>query len=438
MKLFGTDGIRSKANEYPLVPEFVVRIGQSIPEAFMHKSNTVIIGGDTRQSTGMISSALVSGVTSRGLNVVVGNIMPTPIVAFFTRKFKFRCGIVVSASHNPWDDNGIKFFTPEGVKLTPEEEKRFEKIIFSMKENRSGGSHTGNIFHLLDWRQQYIEHLKQCLELELSKLKLVIDYANGATITIASDVFASYGCKPISINDAANGKNINENCGAEHPEALQNAVKKNRADIGFAYDGDGDRVVVVDSYGNILDGDALINIIAGYLSSKGKLNGVVITKYSNLGLVKALEARNIPVEYAATGDRYVAELMRKRGYQLGGEKAGHIILGDFETTGNGLLVSLFILKIMLETGKPLHELNTLKEVPQVMINVAVKRKVPFEELPAVQRAIEQAKGELGSDGRVFVRYSGTQPVARVMVEATRKASAQFFAERIARAIKEGD
>jgi phosphoglucosamine mutase len=436
MKLFGTDGIRGRANAYPLNPEFIVGIGKACADYFRGDGDSVILGGDTRQSTSMISSALVAGLNAKGVNVIVANIIPTPIVAWLAKRFSLKCGIMVSASHNPWQDNGIKFFKTDGLKLTQEEEAEFEKLIFAQNQGSCG--QVGYVYNFVDWQEPYLEHIESLFEMELSGLKLVVDCANGATAYFAARVFERFGAAPELLNISPDGCNINEGCGAEHTEPLAKEVLSKRADIGIAFDGDGDRLMLIDEKGQLVDGDAIIAMIATQLKQQGRLNGgkVVATEYSNLGLAKRLEAEGIGLEIVAPGDRNIAQHMLQKGYVLGGEPSGHIILSELETTGNGLLNALCVLQLMHWSKLPLSKLNCLNRYPQVMLNVEVDKKPPIKTLKKTPAAIRAAEARLGSTGRVFVRYSGTQELARVMVEAQDKALAESCAAQIAKAIKE--
>ncbi len=438
MKLFGTDGIRCKANTYPLVPKMVVTIGRAVKGFFKVESNEVVLGGDTRVSTGMLSSALSAGISSAGLDVLVPGVLPTPVIAWLTRELGARCGIVVSASHNPWYDNGIKFFTTEGYKLTEEEEEKFEQIIFALDTQQEGNERVGSINNLLDWEKVYLEHIKDSFNMELSKFKIVLDMANGATFELAPKVFQTYKADLVLLNNTPNGFNINKGCGATDPSAMCEAVKKHQADIGIAFDGDGDRVMLADEKGALVDGDAIIGIIAKYMHQNNQLHKakVVLNNYSNLGLIKGLEQLGIGAVLVPTGDRFIAQAMREQGLNLGGEKSGHIILSDYETTGNGILTALMVLKIMYSANKKLSELNFITQYPQVLINVEVSKKPPLESVRRVMAVVQEVESELKQDGRVFIRYSGTQPVLRVMVEGNSKSKVEEYANRIAKVVKE--
>ncbi len=434
MNLFGTDGIRGRANEFPLVPAYLTSIGRAIG-VFFKGNGMVILGGDPRLSTTMISTALVSGITSTGRSVLLADVIPTPVLAHLVRQYKAPCGVMVSASHNPWHDNGVKIFNNSGYKLSLAEEDNFSKQVES-KES-SGPSSVGSVYYIVAWQEQYIARLKSQFKLNLSKLKIVLDLANGATCTLAPMIFEAFGAKPITISNEPDGVNINEGCGAGDIKKLRAAVLKNKADIGIAFDGDGDRIIMVDENGNKVDGDAIMALLAINWWQRRKLRGakIIATQYSNLALSKILTEKGIKIEFVDTGDRFVAERMRQARLNLGGEKSGHIVLSDYETTGNGIVTALATLEAL---GKRrLSEANTVKDFPQVLINVDVKEKPPLEKLPQVMDAMKAAENKLGTLGRVFVRYSGTQPMARVMIEGESEKLIKPLAENIANAIRKG-
>ncbi len=423
MKLFGTDGIRGKANKPPLTPEGVVKIGKSLASVLNKKSNLVVLGGDTRISTPMIASALSSALTSMGLDVAVADIIPTPAVALMVLKLEADAGLVVSASHNPWFENGIKFFNNKGFKFSVEEESLVEEAF----EKEIKGNNIGKIFSLR-WEDAYIDYLKSSFNMDLSNLKIVVDCANGATSFIAPRVFESFNNKPIVINNQPDGTNINKG-GANDLGALKQEVLKNNADIGIAFDGDGDRIAIIDENGNILDGDSIMGIIAREL--KQELDAVAVTRYSNAGFVNSMQELGISCEFAETGDRYVNEKMQKLNIRLGGENSGHIIMSDYSTTGDGILTGLKILEIMHNKKKKLSELDFVKKFPQVLVNKEVKEKTPLEQLPEVSKRIKRVEEILKGQGKVFVRYSGTQNLVRILVEGPSMDLIKAYAELIA-------
>ncbi len=423
MKLFGTDGIRGKANKSPLTPEGVVKIGKSLASVLNKKSNLVVLGGDTRISTPMIASALSSALTSMGLDVAVADIIPTPAVALMVLKLEADAGLVVSASHNPWFENGIKFFNNKGFKFSVEEESLVEEAF----EKEIKGNNIGKIFSLR-WEDTYVEYLRSLFNMDLSNLKIVVDCANGATSFIAPRVFESFNNKPIVINNQPDGTNINKG-GANDLGALKQEVLKNNADIGIAFDGDGDRIAIIDENGNILDGDSIMGIIAREL--KQELDAVAVTRYSNAGFVNSMQELGISCEFAETGDRYVNEKMQKLNIRLGGENSGHIIMSDYSTTGDGILTGLKILEIMHNKKKKLSELDFVKKFPQVLVNKEVKEKTPLEQLPEVSKRIKRVEEILKGQGKVFVRYSGTQNLVRILVEGPSMDLIKAYAELIA-------
>ena len=443
-KLFGTDGIRGVANEYPMTPEMALKVGQAVGLQFGGtKGSAVLIGRDTRISGQMIESALVAGFCSVGVDVMRAGIMPTPGVAYLTNATGASAGIVVSASHNPYYDNGIKLFDSNGFKLSEKIEETLEKHILdsgALSPSKTN-SNIGKVIDLSDHEERYKDHLKRSLskECRISDFKVVLDCANGATHRIAPALFTDLGSSVEAFFDKPDGQNINDGCGSQHPHILAEKVKETGADIGFAFDGDGDRLIAVDETGQILTGDQILAICAQHLKNTGRLknNIVVSTVMSNMGLGEALKEMGIENVITGVGDRYVMEEMRKRGAVLGGEESGHTVFLDHQTTGDGMLTALKLLELMETENKPLSELKKVMTVfPQVLINVDVKTKPPLESLPAVTAAIRQAEEDLAGKGRVLVRYSGTQPQCRVMVESLDIEETQFFCEKIAKVIKE--
>jgi phosphoglucosamine mutase len=444
-KLFGTDGIRGVANEYPITPDMAVQIGQAtayILKKEGHRSR-IVIGKDTRLSGYMIESALVSGICSMGSDVILVGPVPTPGIAFLTTNLDADAGIVISASHNPYKDNGIKIFSKNGYKLTDEEEKKIEDLIFSKKLPNflTDAESLGRAFREEDASGRYIVFLKHSFprNLDLEEIKMVLDCANGATYKVAPTLFREMRAEVTSLNVDPDGENINLNCGALYPEALAEAVVGDKADIGLAFDGDGDRLIAVDEKGDIVNGDKIIAICANKLKEEEVLknNTVVTTVMSNLGLSIAFKEMGIRHVTTKVGDRYVLEEMLKNGSVIGGEDSGHVIFKEHHTTGDGILTALQLLSVMKKEKKPLSELaKIIKTFPQVLINVKVKRKAPLEEIPELRNVISKVEKELGDKGRVLVRYSGTQSICRVMIEGPTKDNTERFAREIARVVED--
>jgi len=443
-KLFGTDGIRGVANEYPMTPEMVAKIGRAI--AFFFKGDKsrskIIIGKDTRISGVMIEYALVSGICSAGVDVQLTGILPTPGIAFMASSTDASAGIVISASHNPYYDNGIKIFKRDGYKLSDETEGEIEKLISddnivsicrSIRE-------TGNVYEIDDAGNSYLNFLKRILQRDSSfkGMKIVIDCSNGATYRIAPAIFADLGADVESLFVDPDGKNINDNCGTQNPEALVRKVLEKRADIGLAFDGDGDRLIAVDEKGSDISGDQILAICAKTMKQKEALknNIVVSTVMSNLGLGIALKDLGIKHVMADVGDRYVLEKMISSGAVLGGEDSGHMIFLDYHTTGDGILTALKLLEAMKEKVTPLSELCKVMTVfPQVLVSVDVKSKPDIETVAGIKDAIRSVEAELGEKGRVLVRYSGTQPVCRIMVAGATEEETRGYCETIADVVR---
>ena len=424
-RLFGTDGIRGQANHYPLIPAVITRIGQAVASVLgSRKGAHIVIGTDTRISADMIESAIISGICSCGVNVLHSGMMPTPGIAYLTANTDSAvAGIVISASHNPFFDNGIKVFNGHGYKLSDRIETEIEGCITDKAHNgiASPGEKVGRIIRLPDADDRYLNFLQRCWpkNYRSSGLKLVIDCANGATYRIAPALFASLGIELTSIFIHPNGKNINTDCGSEHPSVLSKKVVEIGADLGVAFDGDGDRLVAVDEKGDVLTGDQLIAILAEDYKSQNHLsnNTVVSTVMSNIGLGLALNKIGIAHETSDVGDRRVMEKMRDCGAVLGGEDSGHIILLDHHTTGDGLLSAMRLLEVMVRKGCSLSDLAKIMTVaPQALINVTVSSKPDLATVKPIQEVIKEAETALKDQGRVLVRYSGTQPLCRVMVE----------------------
>ncbi|MEE9342807.1 MAG: phosphoglucosamine mutase [Gammaproteobacteria bacterium] len=419
-KYFGTDGIRGKVGDPPITAEFMLKLGWATGHVLgSGKGARVVIGKDTRLSGYMFESALEAGLSSSGVDVRLLGPMPTPAIAYLTRTLHACAGIVISASHNPHYDNGIKFFSSEGKKLADDVEYAIEAAL-DLPVQTVDSSHLGKAERVEDARGRYIEFCKStipCLA-TLSPLKIVVDCANGATYYIAPRVFDELGAEVISLGVSPDGLNINQDCGSTNPEKLSQAVLEHKADIGIAFDGDGDRVIMVDHKGEIVDGDELLYIIALARFESEQLQGPVIgTLMSNLGLEHALKAQGIAFYRAAVGDRYVMEMLSDKGGLVGGESSGHIICLDRTTTGDGIVSSLQIVAAMIKQNKPLHDLKTgMKKYPQHMINVPVSPGTNFEESDALKKAVLHAETILNGRGRVLLRPSGTEPLIRVMVE----------------------
>jgi len=444
-KLFGTDGIRGVANKDPMTGEMAMQVGQAISYILKEKSHVprIVIGKDTRLSGYMLEDALVSGITSMGSNVIIVGPMPTPGVSFITTNMDADAGIIISASHNPFEDNGIKIFSKSGYKLTDEEEAKIEELIFSKKLPTllSPSKELGKAYREEDAGGRYIVFLKHSFPkgLSLEGLKIVIDCANGATYKVAPTLFREMRAEVLSMNVSPNGQNINLNCGALYPENLAKKVIEAKADIGLSFDGDGDRFIAVDEKGSIVNGDKVIAICAKRLKEEGKLknNLVVTTVMSNLGLSFAFQELGIKHIKSKVGDRYVLEDMQKHDAIIGGEDSGHIIFLEHHTTGDGIMSALQLLAVMKQEGKPLSKLAEVMEMfPQVTINVKVKHKYPLEEIPEIKTVISEVEKELGKKGRVLVRYSGTQLLCRVMVEGPTQDTTEKHARKIADVVKE--
>jgi phosphoglucosamine mutase len=443
-KLFGTDGIRGLANEYPMTMEVAANVGRAI--AYLSKKEghkpRIIIGRDTRLSGDMFESAIVSGICSMGVNAISVGIIPTPGIAFLTKDMRADAGIVISASHNPWQDNGIKIFNAEGFKLSDEKENKIEELILANNIHRLHPTpkELGKLSRLDDATGRYTDFLKATFPRKINPegIKIVLDCSNGATYRVAPTVFTELGCEVKTLFDQPDGKNINLHCGSQHTEALTAEVLRLKADAGFAFDGDGDRVIAVDDKGNVLTGDRMLAICSVILKKEGKLknNLVVRTVMSNLGLTVAFQKLGIDSVFAGVGDRFVLEEMLSRGAIIGGEDSGHLIFLDHHTTGDGLITALQVLAAMKKENKPLSKLaRVMKVFPQMLINIDVKRKPEIETIPEIMAAIKKAEKELGDKGRVLVRYSGTQNMCRVMVEGPTKKETETHCRQIAEVVK---
>jgi phosphoglucosamine mutase len=435
-RYFGTDGIRGTVGKYPITAEFMLKLGWAAGKVLAHQGcNKILIGKDTRISGYMFESALQAGLSAAGLNIALLGPMPTPGIAYLTRTLRACAGIVISASHNPYYDNGIKFFSSSGTKLPDELEHQIESLLDAPLETVEA-AHLGKAERIVDAAGRYIEFCKSTIpsSISLAGLKLVVDCANGATYHIAPDVFTELGATVLPLATTPDGLNINLNCGSTRPAALQEVVKARRADLGIAFDGDGDRVMMVDHQGEVVDGDELLFIMAQDRLHTGKpLGGAVVgTLMSNFGLEIALHELGLGLHRAKVGDRYVMERLLAENLVLGGENSGHIICLDKTTTGDGILSALQVLAVMAQSGQSLHALKAgMQKFPQLMINVPLARKIDLNRCTPVQDAVRAAEVQLGRRGRVLLRPSGTEPVVRVMVEGDDAAQVNFLAQGIA-------
>ncbi|RLA82438.1 MAG: phosphoglucosamine mutase [Deltaproteobacteria bacterium] len=439
MKLFGTDGIRGIANRFPMSVDVALKVGKALTHLLSQQRDhpRILVGKDTRLSGYMFETALVAGICSMGGEAILIGPLPTPGIAFLVRDMKADAGIVISASHNPFYDNGIKIFGPDGYKLPDELEGELERMVLEEGFEDLGptGDRIGRAMRMVDALGRYLVFLKKTLpqDLDLKGLRIVLDCANGAAYRIAPMLFWELGAEVITLGTAPNGTNINDGCGALYPEKMARAVVAYGADMGLALDGDGDRVVLSDRRGQILDGDRILAICALQMADRGILKGnaVVATVMSNMGLDIALSRRGIRVLRTKVGDRYVVEEMKRGGYNLGGEQAGHIVFLDHTTTGDGLLTALQVIGIMRETGRDLSELaEVMTPLPQVRRDLRVSRKPPLEDIPGFLEAFREAEEALDGRGRVLVRYSGTEPVLRIMVEGEDRGQIEEMADRL--------
>jgi phosphoglucosamine mutase len=443
-KLFGTDGVRGVANVFPMTSEMAMQIGRAAAYLFKNgnRRHRIVIGKDTRLSGYMIENALVAGICSMGVDVLQVGPLPTPGIAYITSSMRADAGVVISASHNPFQDNGIKFFFSDGFKLPDEMELKIEKLIFSEKIDslRPVATEVGKAYRIDDAVGRYVVFLKSAFpkDLDLVGMKIVLDCANGAAYKVAPAVLEELGAEVISIGVKPNGTNINDGCGSLHPEVMSEAVKTHRADLGIALDGDADRVIVVDEFGNIVDGDQIMAICATEMIRQKKLrkNTLVATVMSNMGLDIAMRKAGGKVIKTDVGDRYVVEEMRRGGYNLGGEQSGHMIFLDYSTTGDGTLSALQLLSIIRRSGKRLSELaEVMIPLPQVLVNVRVSEKRDLMEIPAAAALIRATEAKLGLDGRILIRYSGTEPLLRIMIEGQDKYQITGWAKDIADAVE---
>lgn len=424
-RMFGTDGVRGVAGE-ELTIELATRLGQAGAYVLTKEQEhqpTILVGCDTRISGGMLASALMAGICSVGANAIYVGVMPTPAVAYLTRKHKVDAGVVISASHNPMEFNGIKFFNGEGYKLSDDLEDEIEELIRNdMKDvEMPVGAGIGKIDYRFDMKDEYVSFMKECVPVDLTGMKIVIDCADGASYYTSVRTLQDLGAELVAIHTRPDGTNINANCGSTHMEELQKRVVYEKAAVGLAFDGDADRMLAVDEYGNLVDGDQLMAICGNYMKQKGTLkrDTIVVTVMTNLGFTLMGERQGIHVEKTKVGDRYVLENMRENGYNIGGEQSGHIIFLDDNTTGDGLLSALHLLQVMKETGKPLSELAKIMEVlPQALVNARVPndKKEKYMDYARIAEAIRALEDQFAGEGRVLIRPSGTEPLVRVMIE----------------------
>lgn len=426
-KLFGTDGIRGQANIYPMTADIALRVGMAAGHMFTKagRRHRVVIGKDTRLSGYVIESALVSGFTSVGMDVIQLGPIPTPAVAMLVRSLRADLGVMISASHNPYQDNGIKLFGPDGYKLSDEVEEEIEREVRGdITPFLADPDHIGQAKRINGVNDRYVEFAKRTLErnVSLNGLKVVLDCANGAAYNVAPAALWELGANVVALGVAPDGRNINRECGSTAPDALCRKVKEAHADVGIALDGDADRVVIADEHGQLVDGDQILAVIAGSWQETGRLrgNGIVATVMSNLGLERHLEGLGLSLIRTKVGDRYVVEEMRHGDYNVGGEQSGHVVLSDFTTTGDGLVTALQVLSVVIQKGKSVSEVcRRFEPVPQLLKSVRFQGANPLDD-DAVKAAVETAKSRLGKGGRLVIRPSGTEPVIRVMAEGDDK------------------
>jgi phosphoglucosamine mutase len=444
-KLFGTDGVRGVANVEPITSETALKLGRALAFVFKHsqgRHRRILIGKDTRLSGYMLETAMASGICSMGADVWLVGPLPTPGIAFLTRSMRADAGVVISASHNSFEDNGIKFFSRDGFKLDDETERRIEELVFddkALSHTRATAGDIGKAARIEDAIGRYLVFLKSCLprSLTFEGLKIAIDCANGASYKVGPDALEELGADVVAVGVDPDGKNINAGCGAVHLDKLRETVARTGANVGVALDGDGDRAMLIDERGEVFDGDDVMAVLGCKMAREGRLrdNTVVATVMSNFGLELALSRQGVRLIRTDVGDPAVVREMRANSYNLGGEQSGHVILMDHSTTGDGLITALLVLSCMTETRRPLSELRALHRVPQVLENVKVRDRVPFAEMPDVMRLIAAAEQRLAGNGRLLVRYSGTEMLARVMVEGEDQAQIAAVALEIGDAIR---
>ncbi|WP_449538528.1 phosphoglucosamine mutase [Ferdinandcohnia sp. Marseille-Q9671] len=435
-KYFGTDGVRGVANS-ELTPELAFKVGRFGGYVLTKDKERpkVIIGRDTRISGHMLEGALVAGLLSIGAEVMRLGVISTPGVAFLTKALGAEAGVMISASHNPVQDNGIKFFGPDGFKLSDAQEKEIEDLLDLPEDQlpRPVGADLGQVNDYFEGGQKYLQFLKQTVDEDFTGIHVALDCAHGATSSLATHLFADLDADISTMGTSPNGLNINDGVGSTHPEALAAFLKEKGADVGLAFDGDGDRLIAIDENGDVVDGDQIMYICAKYMKEQGRLKHqtVVSTVMSNLGFYKAVEENGIESVQTAVGDRYVVEEMKNSGYNLGGEQSGHIIFLDYNTTGDGLLTGLQLVNIMKITKKPLSQLaNEMTKYPQLLVNVKVTDKYKVAENPVIKEVIDQVEAEMNGNGRILVRPSGTEPLVRVMAEAPSEEQCKEFVDRI--------
>jgi phosphoglucosamine mutase len=438
-RYFGTDGIRGRVGAYPMTPEFVLKLGWAVGRVLASgRRNMVLIGKDTRISGYMLESALEAGLSAAGVNIHLLGPMPTPGIAYLTRTLRASAGIVISASHNPYYDNGLKFFSHEGLKLPDEVELAIEAELECPMEIVNS-DRLGKAERVVDAAGRYIEFCKSTIPTGtvLRGLKIVVDCAHGATYHVAPEVFEELGAEVVPIGAKPDGLNINDGCGAVAPKALRLAVIEHHANVGVAIDGDGDRLIMVDSHGEVVDGDELLYIVAHARHQERTLGGGVVgTLMTNLGLEQALGSLGIPFKRAAVGDRYVLEMMQQSGWKLGGESSGHIICLDRTTTGDAIVSALQVLHVLVSQNRGLHEIKAgITKYPQTLINVPIASSIDIRNLALVEQAVKDAEGDLGDRGRVLLRPSGTEPLVRVMVEGQDLVLVKQIAQRIANEVR---
>ena len=443
-RLFGTDGVRGVANLDPMTSETAMQLGRAAAHIFMRRAgrHQIVIGKDTRISGYMLESALTAGICSMGVDVLLVGPMPTPAIAFLTRSLRADAGVVISASHNPYQDNGIKFFSGDGFKLPDEVESRIEELIVSDEINhlRPTADLIGKAYRIDDADGRYIEFAKRSLpkDLDFQGIKLVVDCANGAGYKVAPTVLRELGATVEVIGNKPNGMNINQGCGAVHPELLQETVRLHKADLGIALDGDADRAIFVCEQGTVVDGDHVMAALGLDLHHQGLLANrtLVGTVMSNFGLELSMAKAGITLIRTPVGDRYLLERMLAEGYNFGGEQSGHFIFLDHNTTGDGLISALQILSLMKRSKKPLSELaKAMTAVPQILVNIKVKQKPVLELIPEIDRAIQENNRRLNGSGRVLIRYSGTEPLLRIMVEGEHASVVKDVADDLARVVQ---
>ncbi len=444
-RLFGTDGIRGQANCYPITAEVALQVGKAIGHVYKatgHGSCRAVIGKDTRLSGYMLETALTSGLVSMGMDVLLVGPVPTPAVAHLARSMAAQVGIMLTASHNPSDDNGIKVFGGDGFKISDEIENEITRHIASgeLSSEHIRSDQLGKAYRIEDARGRYIEFAKSTIRnQDLEGLKVVLDCANGAAYFIAPLIFKELGARVTKINVEPDGYNINNQCGALHPEAVAEVVRKTGADVGIALDGDADRVIFCDAEGSVVDGDRILAMCALDFKRRGQLakNTLVVTTMSNMGLHEAARAAGIDVVTTDVGDRLVIEQMRKTGATVGGEKSGHVILMDYATTGDGIIAALQVLRLMKQQGKSLAELAAcMQEYPHRLVSIKVRTRKPIENVPGLLRQISECNADLGREGRLIVRYSGTEAKLRILVEASDPAKVEYWIRLLTKTVEE--